>query len=139
TLRFRTRRAVYCSASYVGLSGAHRRRRHLRPPEPRAPPGISQRSAHRYCARWLAVGGGGSGAVQSVRVRTGLRFTTCSAEDLIVLKLFAFRPQDLLDVETIAVRQRGKLDWAHIERHLGPLAEIKEQPEIMDALAVAPQ
>lgn len=65
----------------------------------------------------------------------GCCLRTCSAEDLIVLKLFAFRPQDLLDVETIAVRQRGKLDWAHIERHLGPLAEIKEQPEIMDALA----
>jgi hypothetical protein len=36
---------------------------------------------------------------------------------------------------TVAIRQEGALDWGHIERHLGPLAEIKEQPEIMDALA----
>jgi len=65
----------------------------------------------------------------------GCALRTCSAEDLIVLKLFAFRPQDVLDVETIAIRQEGALDWGHIERHLGPLAEIKEQPEIMDFLA----
>lgn len=65
----------------------------------------------------------------------GCSLRTCSAEDLIVLKLFAFRPQDVVDVETVAVRQRGALDWGHIERHLAPLSEIKEQPEIMDALA----
>ena len=64
----------------------------------------------------------------------GCALRTCTAEDLIVLKLFAFRPQDLVDVETIAVRQRGALDWGYMERHLGPLAEIKEWPEIMDAL-----
>ena len=63
----------------------------------------------------------------------GCSLRTCSAEDLIILKLFAFRPQDVLDVETVAMRQRGALDWVHIERHLGPLSEIKEQPEIMDA------
>jgi hypothetical protein len=64
----------------------------------------------------------------------GCWLRTCSAEDLIILKLFAFRPQDVLDVDTVVVRQQGTLDWAHIEQHLAPLAEIKEQPEIMDAL-----
>ncbi|MGA2737109.1 MAG: nucleotidyl transferase AbiEii/AbiGii toxin family protein [Bryobacteraceae bacterium] len=63
----------------------------------------------------------------------GLR--TCSAEDLIVLKLFAFRPRDVLDVETVVVRQRGALDWTHVEKHLDALAEIKGQPEIMEAFA----
>ena len=63
----------------------------------------------------------------------GCSLMTCSPEDLIVLKLFAFRPRDLPDVETIVVRQRGRLDWAYIEAHLGPLAEVKGQPEIMDA------
>jgi hypothetical protein len=65
----------------------------------------------------------------------GCALRTCSAEDLIVLKLFAFRPQDLVDVETVAIRQGVALDWGHVERHLRPLSEIKEQPEIMDALA----
>ncbi len=58
---------------------------------------------------------------------------TCSAEDL-VLKLFAFRARDLLDAESVAARQGNSLDWEYIERSLGPLAEVKEQPEIMDAL-----
>ena len=61
----------------------------------------------------------------------GCWLRTCSAEDLIVQKLFAFRPQDLLDVETVHIRQRGNLDWAYIETQLAPLAELKEQPEIM--------
>jgi hypothetical protein len=65
----------------------------------------------------------------------GCRLRTCSGEDLVILKLFAFRPRDVLDVETVVVRQRGALDWAHIERHLGALAEVKEQPEIMEAFA----
>jgi len=56
---------------------------------------------------------------------------TCSAEDLIVLKLFAFRPRDVLDAETIAIRQRAVLDWPYIAANLEPLAELKGQPEIM--------
>lgn len=60
---------------------------------------------------------------------------TCSAEDLIILKLFAFRPRDVLDAETVIVRQRGVLDWSYIELHLLPLSEAREQPEIMDTLA----
>jgi hypothetical protein len=61
--------------------------------------------------------------------------TTCSAEDLMVMKLFAFRPRDVLDVEGIAVRQRGRLDWDYVETQLTPLAELKEQPDILRALA----
>ena len=56
---------------------------------------------------------------------------TCSAEDLVVLKLFALRPQDVIDVENVMIRQRGDLDWSYIETQLGPLAELKEEPEIM--------
>ena len=63
----------------------------------------------------------------------GSALRTCSAEDLIVLKLFAFRPRDVLDAETIAIRQRGALDWRYIETNLQPLAEVKDQPEIMAA------
>jgi hypothetical protein len=59
---------------------------------------------------------------------------TCSAEDLIVLKAFASRPRDWIDVEGIIVRQSGKLDWAYIDRQLRPLAELKEAPEILSEL-----
>ena len=50
---------------------------------------------------------------------------TCSAEDLVVLKAFAGRGQDWVDVERIIVRQTGKLDWNYIYEQLRPLAELK--------------
>ena len=59
---------------------------------------------------------------------------TCSSEDLIVLKAFAGRGQDWVDVERIIVRQTGKLDWTYIREQLQPLAELKETPEILDQL-----
>jgi hypothetical protein len=59
---------------------------------------------------------------------------TCSAECLIVLKAFAARPKDWLDVEGIIIRQTGRLDWTYIRRQLQPLAELKESPEIMQEL-----
>jgi predicted nucleotidyltransferase len=59
---------------------------------------------------------------------------TCSAEDLIVLKAFAGRGQDWVDVERIVVRQTGKLDWDYIRDQLRPLAALKEAPEILDQL-----
>ena len=65
----------------------------------------------------------------------GLDIRTCSAEDLIVLKLFASRPLDIRDAEGVAVRQKGQLDWRYIEDELRPLAEIKDEPSILSTLA----
>ncbi len=65
----------------------------------------------------------------------GVDIRTCSAEDLIVLKLFASRPLDLADAESVAVRNRGRLDWQYIEEQLTPLAETKNDPAILAALA----
>jgi len=59
---------------------------------------------------------------------------TCSAEDLIVLKAFAGRGQDWIDVERIIVRQTGKLDWDYVFDQLRPLAELKEAPQILEQL-----
>ncbi len=56
---------------------------------------------------------------------------TCTAEDLVVMKAFAARPQDQIDVEGILIRQSGKLDWSYIYANLEPLAELKEAPELM--------
>ena len=51
---------------------------------------------------------------------------TCSAEDLVVLKAFADRPQDWLDVEGIVVRQGRTLNRARVMEELIPLLELKE-------------
>lgn len=58
----------------------------------------------------------------------------CTAEDLIILKAFAERERDWLDVETILIRQQGKLDWPYILKQLSPLAELKESPAILGRL-----
>jgi hypothetical protein len=64
-----------------------------------------------------------------------IELRTCSAEDLIVLKAFAGRGQDWVDVERIIVRQTGKLDWNYIDEQLRPLAELKGEPEILEQLS----
>lgn len=46
---------------------------------------------------------------------------TCSVEDLVLLKRFAYRPRDLLDVET----------------YLRELSELKAQPGIMETFATS--
>ncbi|MCX6867297.1 MAG: hypothetical protein NTV46_13945 [Verrucomicrobia bacterium] len=64
-----------------------------------------------------------------------IRLRTCTAEDLIVMKAFADRPQDRIDLRGILVRQgTGNLDWKHIWEHLTPLVELKESPEILSHL-----
>jgi hypothetical protein len=52
--------------------------------------------------------------------------TTCSAEDLVVLKAFAGRIQDWLDIEGILARQGPRLNRALILEELHPLLELKE-------------
>ena len=59
---------------------------------------------------------------------------TCSAEDLIVMKSFAARGRDWVDVEGILVRQAGMLDWSYIHSQLDPLVELKGAPEILQEL-----
>jgi hypothetical protein len=59
---------------------------------------------------------------------------TCSAEDLLVLKAFAAREKDWVDVEGVIVRQGDELDWPYVRAQLTPLAELKEEPELVDEL-----
>ncbi len=59
---------------------------------------------------------------------------TCSAEDLIVLKAFADRPKDWVDVDGIIIRQARTIDWTYVRTQLAPLAELKDDPEIVDRL-----
>ncbi len=54
---------------------------------------------------------------------------TCSAEDLVVMKAFAGRDRDWLDIRGIVERQAGKLDRELIFAELDPLLDLKEDPE----------
>lgn len=71
----------------------------------------------------------------------GCVLPTCSAEDLIVHKSVAGRPQDVADIRGIVNRQRGKLDLAYVRRWLAVFAEIKNEPDLgrpfQDALKAA--
>ena len=59
---------------------------------------------------------------------------TCSVEDLLVLKAFADRTRDWMDVKSILVRQSESLDTTYILEHLTPLCDLKEAPEIVTKL-----
>ncbi len=59
---------------------------------------------------------------------------TCSAEDLIILKSFANRAKDWIDVEGIIFRQGKSLDTVYIIEQLAPLCEIKGIPDIVNRL-----
>ena len=59
----------------------------------------------------------------------GAAFTTCSAEDLVVLKAFADRVQDWLDIEGVIVRQGRRLNRTLVLEELRPLLELKEDDE----------
>lgn len=62
------------------------------------------------------------------------RINTCSAEDLIILKAFASRPQDWIDVRNVIIRQGQQLNRDLILEELEPLVQLKEEPEILDHL-----
>ncbi len=58
----------------------------------------------------------------------GVILRTCSAEDLLVMKIFAGRPIDWRDVEMILRRYgRGGLDLTAVEARVMPLLEAKDE------------
>jgi len=63
-----------------------------------------------------------------------LSLRTCSAEDLVVLKAFADRPRDWVDIEGILTRQGAAVNRQQILDKLQPLCELKEAPEIAERL-----
>ena len=72
-------------------------------------------------------------------VEPGISLTTCSAEDLLVLKTFAGRVQDWLDVEGVIVRQGRHLDRQQVLAELRPLLDLKEdrdaEPRLLNLLS----
>ncbi|MGH8884412.1 MAG: hypothetical protein ACRDYX_04420 [Egibacteraceae bacterium] len=55
-----------------------------------------------------------------------LTLRTCSAEDLVVHKVFAGRERDWLDVEGVIVRQGPDLDREIVWHEVLPLLELKD-------------
>jgi hypothetical protein len=51
---------------------------------------------------------------------------TCSAEDLTVLKAFAGRDKDWLDIQGVVTRQGAALEAALVQRELEPLLALKD-------------
>lgn len=66
-----------------------------------------------------------------VEFAPGVVLPCCTAEDLIIMKAFAARGRDWLDVESIVIRQKS-LDSAYILAHLTDLCELKESPDILE-------
>ena len=64
----------------------------------------------------------------------GIKLRTCSSEDLIVMKAFAARPRDLIDIRGVIERQRYSLKRRAILERLKVLADLKEDQEIMVAI-----
>lgn len=60
----------------------------------------------------------------------GREVRLCSAEDLIIHKALAGRPQDVLDIEGIVARQEKALDIAYVRQWLEELARVADDPEV---------
>lgn len=61
---------------------------------------------------------------------------TCfpSPEDLILLKLIPGRPKDLLDAESVVIRQKGKLDASYLEKWARHICEEAQDFRILNQL-----
>lgn len=60
---------------------------------------------------------------------------TCSAEDLVVLKAFAGRDQDWVDVQSVVDRQSSRLDCRLVLEEAEPLLDLKGSPNDCQRLA----
>lgn len=72
---------------------------------------------------------------RSVEVELGpsIWLRVCTAEDLVVMKVFAGRDQDWIDIKGILARQTS-LNWPQIEGDLPSLLELIEEPERLTRL-----
>ena len=69
---------------------------------------------------------------QLVEVLPNLKARVCSAEDLVVLKIIAIRPQDQQDVATIIQRQGNNLNDAYILKWLKDFEKAIDDSTLVD-------
>ena len=65
-------------------------------------------------------------------LKKGKSVRICSAEDLIILKCVAGRPQDLIDVEGVIARQTRMLDVRYVREWLARFDELLPEPHARD-------
>jgi predicted nucleotidyltransferase len=64
-------------------------------------------------------------------VAPGKTVRLCSAEDLIIHKAVAGRPQDVYDIQSVVYRQGVQLDVTYIRRWLKEFADILDNPDVV--------
>lgn len=67
----------------------------------------------------------------------GIVLNTCSAEDLVVMKCFAGRPVDRMDIVGIVRRQGSELDAEYINSWLAELQQAVEGRELLKEFEMA--
>jgi predicted nucleotidyltransferase len=67
-----------------------------------------------------------------IEIDTGKHVRMCSAEDLIIHKAVAGRPQDIVDIESVVLRQGRRLNVDYIRRWLGEFSDLLATPDILD-------
>lgn len=67
-------------------------------------------------------------------IAPGVRLRICSANNLVVFKAFAGRPQDWLDIDGIAAKSRRRLDWPQVMSDATALLSLKEDTEALARL-----
>ena len=70
--------------------------------------------------------------VAQIELEAGKRINICSAEDLIIYKAAAGRPQDIRDIESIVYRQGTTLDVTYIRQWLAEISDITSKPELIE-------
>lgn len=63
-------------------------------------------------------------------IEPGKVIRLCSAEDLIIHKAVAGRPQDLSDIQGVVYRQGETLDVAYIRQWLKEFADVLAKPDV---------
>lgn len=65
-------------------------------------------------------------------IEPGKVIRLCSAEDLIIHKAVAGRPQDISDIQGVVDRQGEKLGVAYIRQWLKEFADVLANPEVVE-------
>jgi hypothetical protein len=66
-----------------------------------------------------------------IEVDADKRIRLCSAEDLIIHKAVAGRPQDIVDIETVVLRQGQRLDVDYIRQWLTEFSDLLANPDVL--------
>ncbi len=69
-----------------------------------------------------------------VEITQGISLRLCSPESLVVMKSFAGRTKDWMDVEGVLIRHKETLDFDNILTWLKELCEARETPENLEYL-----